>query len=57
MGRDGEPGRAYGSQTDAADLDSFKARCADNRHHFRFIVAPEDSTALDDLRTYTPVTS
>ncbi|KND56741.1 Type IV secretory pathway, VirD2 component (relaxase) [Candidatus Burkholderia verschuerenii] len=53
VGRDGEPGRAYGPQTDAADLDSFKGRCADDRHHFRFIVAPEDGAALDDLRTYT----
>ncbi|MEK7418146.1 MAG: type VI secretion protein, partial [Pseudomonadota bacterium] len=39
-GRDGEPGRAYGPQTDEADLDAFKERCADDRHHFRFIVSP-----------------
>ncbi|KUM44869.1 relaxase/mobilization nuclease and DUF3363 domain-containing protein [Pseudomonas sp. EpS/L25] len=53
VGRDGEPGRAYGSQTDAADLDAFKERAADDRHHFRFIVSPEDGAELDDLRTYT----
>ncbi|GKX47833.1 relaxase/mobilization nuclease domain-containing protein [Pectobacterium carotovorum] len=52
-GRDGEPGRAYGPQTDEADLDAFKERCADDRHHFRFIVSPEDGAELDDLRTYT----
>lgn len=52
-GRDGEPGRAYGPQTDEADLDAFKEQCADDRHHFRFIVAPEDGGELDDLRTYT----
>ncbi|WP_372360388.1 relaxase/mobilization nuclease domain-containing protein [Xanthomonas axonopodis pv. poinsettiicola] len=52
-GRDGEPGRAYGPQADEADLDAFKERCADDRHHFRFIVAPEDGAELDDLRTYT----
>ena len=52
-GRDGEPGRAYGSQTDEADLDAFKERAADDRHHFRFIVSPEDGAELDDLRTYT----
>ena len=40
VGRDGEPGRAYGPQTDEADLDAFKERCADDRHHFRFIVSP-----------------
>ncbi|MDX7817955.1 relaxase/mobilization nuclease and DUF3363 domain-containing protein [Aeromonas caviae] len=52
-GRDGEPGRAYGAQADEADLDAFKERCADDRHHFRFIVAPEDGAELDELRTYT----
>ncbi len=52
-GRDGEPGLAYGPQTDEADLDAFKERCADDRHHFRFIVSPEDGAELDDLRTYT----
>ena len=52
-GRDGEPGRGYGPQTDEAYLDAFKERCADDRHHFRFIVAPEDGVELDDLHTYT----
>lgn len=53
VGREGEPGRAYGPETDAADLDAFKVRCADDRHHFRFIVSPEDGAELEDLRTYT----
>ncbi len=53
VGRDGEPGRAYGPQADEADLNAFKERCADDRHHFRFIVSPEDGAELDDLRTYT----
>lgn len=53
VGRDGEPGQAYGPQTDAADLGAFKARCADDRHHFRFIVSPEDGAELEDLRSYT----
>ncbi|MBC9250966.1 type VI secretion protein [Pseudomonas alcaligenes] len=52
-GRDGQPGQAYGPQTDEADLVAFKERCADDRHHFRFIVAPEDGAELDDLRTFT----
>ncbi len=52
-GRNGEPGRAYGPQNDEADLDAFKERCQDDRHHFRFIVSPEDGAELDDLRTYT----
>ena len=53
VGRDGEPGQAYGPQTDAADLDAFKERCADDRHHFHFILSPEDGAELEDLRTYT----
>ena len=53
VGRNGEPGRAYGPQADDADLDAFKERCADDRHHFRFIVSPEDGAELEDLRTYT----
>ncbi|MCV0275842.1 DUF3363 domain-containing protein [Pseudomonas aeruginosa] len=52
-GRDGEPGRAYGPQADEADLGAFRERCQDDRHHFRFIVAPEDGAELDDLRAYT----
>ncbi|UUY08669.1 relaxase/mobilization nuclease and DUF3363 domain-containing protein [Pseudomonas sp. J452] len=52
-GRDGEPGRAYGPPADDADLGAFRERCAGDRHHFRFIVAPEDGAELDDLRTYT----
>ncbi|PJE43116.1 MAG: type VI secretion protein [Pseudomonas sp.] len=52
-GRDGEPGRAYGQQADDADLGAFRDRCVGDRHHFRFIVAPEDGVELDDLRTYT----
>jgi len=52
-GREGEPGRAYGSQIDEADLDAFKDRCQGDRHHFRFILSPEDGVELDDLRTYT----
>lgn len=51
-GRDEEPGRAYGPQADDADLGAFRERCTDDRHHFRFIVAPEDGAELDDLRTY-----
>ncbi len=53
VGRDGEPGQAYGPQANTADLDAFKERCADDRHHFRFILSPEDGAELEDLRTYT----
>src|SRR3546814_6773985 len=49
VGRDGEPGQAYGPQADAADLDAFKERCADDRHHFRFIRSEEHTSELQSL--------
>ena len=51
--RDGAPGQAYGPADDAAKVGDFGARCADDRHHFRLIVAPEDAAELEDLRTFT----
>lgn len=53
VGRDGEPGQAYGSITDNADLVAFEEGGREDRHQFRFIVSPEDAEQLDDLRTYT----
>jgi len=53
VGREGEPGRAYGPATDKADLAAFEERGHGDRHQFRFIVSPEDGAELGDLRTYT----
>ncbi len=53
VGRDGEPGQAYGLMTDNADLEAFEERGRDDRHQFRFIVSPEDAEQLDDLHSYT----
>ena len=53
VGCDGEPGQAYGSITDNADLVAFEERGREDRHQFRFIVSPEDAEQLDDLRRYT----
>jgi type IV secretory pathway VirD2 relaxase len=53
IGREGEPGKAYGSMTDDADLTAFEDRGREDRHQFRFIVSPEDAEELSDLRTYT----
>jgi type IV secretory pathway VirD2 relaxase len=53
VGRDGEPGRAYSTATDEADLTVFEERGRGDRHQFRFIVSPEDGAELGDLRTYT----
>jgi len=53
VGRDGEPGKAYGALTDEVDIQAFDARGRDDRHQFRLIVSPEDAGSLDDLRTFT----
>lgn len=53
VGREGEPGKAYGPATDDADLAAFEERGREDRHQFRFIVSPEDAEQLDDLRTYS----
>jgi type IV secretory pathway VirD2 relaxase len=36
-----------------ADHDAFASRTEDDRHHFRFIVSPEDAEQLQDLRATT----
>jgi type IV secretory pathway VirD2 relaxase len=51
--RDGERGRLYGADTDAADGKAFTERGREDRHQFRFIVAPEDGDRLSDLRDIT----
>ena len=53
VGRDGEPGRAYGAATDDADLTAFEERGRGDRHQFRFIVSPEDGAELGEPHTYT----
>jgi type IV secretory pathway VirD2 relaxase len=51
-GRDGERGRLYSATQDRADGRAFIERGEGDRHHFRFIVSPEDGEDLD-LRRYT----
>jgi len=51
--RDGRDASLFDAQGDAADRSAFAARCEDDRHHFRFIVSPEDAGAMDDLRGFT----
>lgn len=53
VGRDGQPGQAYGPGNDAPDVDAFEERSRGDRHQFRFIVAPEDAVELEDLRDFT----
>lgn len=51
--RDGREASLFDAEGDAADRSAFAARCEDDRHHFRFIVSPEDAGAMDDLRGFT----
>jgi type IV secretory pathway VirD2 relaxase len=51
--RDGEQARLIDAASDGADGNAFAERCAEDRHHFRFIVSPEDATEMADLRAFT----
>ena len=51
--RDGEKGRAYSAIENEADGRAFIERGREDRHQFRFIVAPEDSADMADLRGFT----
>ncbi|MGY8685134.1 DUF3363 domain-containing protein [Bradyrhizobium sp. UFLA05-153] len=51
--RDGERGKAYSAFENEADGKTFVERGRDDRHQFRFIVAPEDSAEMADLRGFT----
>ena len=47
---DSDDGGVAGSGIDGA---AFAERCAGDRHHFRFIVSPEDAGELADVRAFT----
>ena len=51
--RSGEPARMFDADSDNADARAFAARCEEDRHHFRFIISPEDAGELQDLRSTT----
>ncbi len=51
--RDGENARMFDAASDTADERAFAERCEDDRHHFRFIISPEDGAELGDLKTFT----
>jgi len=50
--RDGEKARLFGPGTDDADSKAFAERCEDDRHHFRFIVSPDDALEMADLKSF-----
>jgi type IV secretory pathway VirD2 relaxase len=51
--RDGEKGRMFGAAEDRADAVAFARRGQGDRHHFRFVVTPEDAAEMTDLKAFT----
>jgi type IV secretory pathway VirD2 relaxase len=51
--RDGAPGKLFDAAGDEADGRAFAERCQGDRHHFRFIVSPDDAGELGSLRSFT----
>jgi len=51
--RDGERGVMFDAASAQADDGAFAERCREDRHHFRFIVSPEDAGEMTDLRAFT----
>lgn len=50
--RDGEKARLFGPETDDVDGRAFAERCQDDRHHFRFMVSPEDAVDMADIKSF-----
>jgi type IV secretory pathway VirD2 relaxase len=51
--KDNAPGRMFDGERHGADHKAFAERCEGDRHHFRFIVSPEDAEQLSDLKAFT----
>jgi type IV secretory pathway VirD2 relaxase len=51
--KDGASGRMFDAAGDDADYRGFAERCEADRHHFRFIISPDDATELSDLKALT----
>jgi type IV secretory pathway VirD2 relaxase len=43
----------FDAERDDTDRRAFVERCENDRHHFRFIVSPDDAAELSDLRIFT----
>jgi type IV secretory pathway VirD2 relaxase len=50
--RDGEKARLFGPESDDADPKAFAERGEDDRHHFRFIVSPDDALEMANLKSF-----
>lgn len=52
VSRDAVQPRMFDARSEQADVEAFARRCEDDRHHFRFIVSPEDAADMADLRAF-----
>jgi type IV secretory pathway VirD2 relaxase len=53
VARSGEKAHMFSAAEDRPDAAAFARRSHDDRHHFRFVVAPEDAAELTDLKAFT----
>jgi type IV secretory pathway VirD2 relaxase len=51
--RDGGDVRMFDAGSGDANTKAFAERCEEDRHHFRFMVSPEDAHEMADLRGFT----
>ena len=51
--KDGRDAVMFDKEHDQADDRAFVAGTEDDRHHFRFIISPEDAGQMEDLRAFT----
>jgi hypothetical protein len=49
----GEKGRMFGAAEDRADAAAFARRSLNDRHHFHFVVTPEDAAEMADIKAFT----
>jgi type IV secretory pathway VirD2 relaxase len=47
-----EPARMFDRDAESTSERAFVERCGDDRHHFRFIVSPDDSNRMVNLRVF-----
>src|SRR5215510_350921 len=52
VARDGEPGRLYGRDSDAADPAAFLEHSQGDPHQFRFVVSADEGARLSDLKPF-----
>lgn len=51
--QDGEKARLFSAGGEEVDAEDFVERSSDDRHHFRFIVSPDDALEMTDLKSFT----